>query len=216
MPGTGRRILVVEDELLTASLLEQSLASQGFSVATAPTAASALDQVDRFDPDCALIDIALGDGPSGLDLAHVLHREYPWIALLILTNLPDPRLAGHGEAGPPPGCGFLRKERVRDTSHLLESLESVIGERLADVRDDMDPHRPLAVLTRAQVEILRLVALGFNNEAIARQRGVTRSSVERSIIRIFRALDIDTHGELNPRVEAARRFMLATGIPSRR
>lgn len=215
MPGTGRRILLVEDEQLTASLLEQSLTSQGFGVATAASAADALAAVDRFDPDAALIDIALGDGPSGLDLAHVLHREHPWIALLILTKQPDPRVAGLLEGNLPPGCGFLRKELVRDANHLLESIESVFAARLADVRHDTDPNRPLAALTRAQVEILRLIALGYNNEAIAEQRGVTRSSVERSIIRIFRSLEIETRGELNPRVEAARRFMLASGIPSR-
>lgn len=215
MPGTGRRILLIEDEQLTASLLEQSLTSQGFTVATAGNAADALAAVDRFDPDAALIDIALGDGPSGLDLAHVLHREHPWIALLILTKQPDPRVAGPFEGDLPPGCGFLRKELVRNADHLLESIESVFASRLTDVRHDTDPNRPLAALTRGQIEILRLIALGYNNEAIAEQRGVTRSSVERSIIRIFRSLQIETRADLNPRVEAARQFMLASGIPSR-
>lgn len=32
-----------------------------------------------------------------------------------------------------------------------------------------------------QVEILRLMALGYNNDDIARERGITRSSVERSM-----------------------------------
>ena len=215
MPGTGRRLLLVEDEPLTSSLLEQSLTGHGFSVATATTAADALAQVDTFDPDAALIDIALGDGPSGLDLAHILHREHPWIALLILTKQPDLRVAGLVEDDLPPGCGFLRKELVRDAQHLLESLESVLASRLTDVRHDTDPNRPLAALTKAQVEILRLMALGYTNDFIAEQRGVTRSSVERSIIRIFRALDIETRGDLNPRVEAVRQFMMASGIPSR-
>lgn len=215
MAATGRRILLVEDERLTASLLEQSLTGHGFSVTTAASAADALAAVDRFDPDAALIDIALGDGPSGLDLAHILHREHPWIALLILTKQPDPRVAGLAESDLPPGCGFLRKELVRDAGHLLDSLESVFAARLTEVRHDTDPDRPLAALTTAQVEVLRLMALGYNNDSIAELRGVTRSSVERSIIRIFRALDIQTHGDLNPRVEAVRQFMLASGIPSR-
>lgn len=215
MPGSGRRILLVEDERLIASLLEESLRAQGFGVVTASSAADALARIDDFDPDAALIDIALGDGPNGIDLAHVLHAEYPWVALLILTKQPDPRLAGVAESDLPPGCGFLRKEMVRNAEHLLECLESVFAARVPEVRHDTDPHRPLAVLTRAQIEVLRLIALGYNNDAIAERRGVSRSSVERSIIRIFRSLQIETHGDLNPRVEAARQFMLASGIPGR-
>lgn len=216
MLGAGRRILLVEDEQFTASLIEQSLLAQGFDVRVAPEAATALAEVDRFDPDAALIDIILGDGPSGIDLAHILHREHPWIALLILTKHPDPRTAGSLQDDLPVGCGFLRKERVRDTDHLLQSLESVIAAQTLDVRHDITPDRPLGQLTKAQVEVLRLMALGYNNDYIARERGVTLSSVERTIIRIFRALDIKTHGELNPRVEAVRQFILASSVPVRR
>lgn len=216
MPGAGRRILLVEDEQLTASLLEHSLLAQGFEVRTAPDAATALVEVDQFDPDAALIDITLGDGPSGLDLAHILHRENPWLALLILTKHPDPRTAGLKENDLPPGCGFLRKELVRNADHLLESLESVIAGQTEDVRHDTAVERPLDVLTKAQVGILRLMALGYNNDYIARERGITRSSVERSIIRIFRTLQIETHGDLNPRVEAVRQFIVASSVPVRR
>ena len=216
MPGAGRRILLVEDEQLTASLIEHSLRAQGFEVRTASDAAKALAEVDQFDPDAALIDITLGDGPSGLDLAHILHRENPWLALMILTKHPDPRSAGLMESDLPPGCGFLRKELVRNTDHLLESLESVIAGETADVRHDNAGDRPFDALTKAQLGILRLMALGYNNEYIARERGITRSSVERSIIRIFRTLQIETHGDLNPRVEAVRQFIMASSVPARR
>lgn len=66
MPGASRRILLMEDEQFTAPLIEQSLLAQGFDVRTAPDAAQALAEADRFAPDAALIDISLGDGPSGL------------------------------------------------------------------------------------------------------------------------------------------------------
>lgn len=216
MPRDARRILVVEDEALTASLLELSLATQGFEVRTAPDAATALAEADRFDPDAALIDISLGDGPSGLDVAHILHREHPWIALLILTKHPDARTPGLSDGDLPPRCGFLRKDRVRDTAHLLDSLEEVLVEPTAQVRDDQDPSRPLSALSSTQIEILRLMALGYDNDYIAHSRGISRSSVERWVIQIFRALEIPTRGDLNPRVEATRQFIIASGVPQRR
>ena len=69
------------------------------------------------------------------------------------------------------------------------------------------PSKPLAALSRAQLEVLRLVAQGYTNDYIAQTKGTSRSSVERWLTEIFRLLDIDTHGHLNPRVEAARAFI---------
>ncbi|MFM8896003.1 MAG: response regulator [Actinomycetales bacterium] len=215
MSVTGRRLLVVEDEPLMASLLSEVLVAQGFVVQTAANTLQARSAVDAFDPDAALLDISLGDGPSGLDLAHVLDRKYPHIALLFLTKHSDARTAGLTDQDLPVGCGFLRKDRVRDTGYLLESLESVLAERPDRVRDDQDPTKPLAPLNAQQLEVLRLMAQGYTNDYIARVKGASLSSVERWVMQVFRSLDIDTRGDLNPRVEAVRRFVAAASLPER-
>jgi DNA-binding NarL/FixJ family response regulator len=41
------------------------------------------------DPDVAILDVALGKGASGIDLAHVARDAYPATALLLLTRYPD-------------------------------------------------------------------------------------------------------------------------------
>ena len=207
--------MIVEDDPLTSSLLSDSLRAQGFAVLVAGDVVAALAAVDEFDPDVALIDLALGEGPSGLDLAHVLHREHPWIALLLLTKHPDLRTAGISEDELPPGCGFLRKDRVRDAVHLVAGIEAVLADRPEAVRDDQDPSKPLGTLTSRQLEILRYVALGYTNDYIARRMGTSRSSVERWVTDIFRRLNISTQGDLNPRVEAARRFIAVAALPER-
>lgn len=215
MKLAGRRVLVVEDEPLTASLLSGSLSSQGFAVEIAGDVVEALAVVDRFDPDAALIDISLGDGPNGIDLAHVLREQSPWIALLFLTKHSDLRTAGLSVDDLPPGCGFMRKDRVRDALHLLQNLESVLADQQEPVRDDQDPAKLLAGLSSNQMEIMRLMAQGYTNDYIARYKGMSRSSIERWIIEIFRALKIDTRGDLNPRVEAVRHFIEASNLPNR-
>ena len=55
----------------------------------------------------------------------------------------------------------------------------------------------------------------MTNEAIARQRGTTERSVERRLSAVFRALGIDALPGVNPRVEAARLYIDAAGVPSR-
>jgi DNA-binding NarL/FixJ family response regulator len=211
---TTRRLLVVEDEPLMASLLASALTTAGFDVDVAKDVLQARESVRNFDPDAVLLDISLGDGPTGLDLAHVLHKQRPDIALIVLTKFPDPRTAGVETTMIPPNCGFLRKDRVRDTDYLLESIEAALTDRGGEVRDGDDTH-PLAGLSAKHLSVLRLMATGYTNEHIAALKEASQSTVERWVVEIFRALQIDTKGILNPRVEAVRRFISAAGVPDR-
>jgi DNA-binding NarL/FixJ family response regulator len=215
MPGSGRRLLVVEDEPLMASLLADVLIANGFSVRIASDVLAARKEVKEFDPDGALIDISLGDGPSGLDLAHVLSKQRPDIALLILTKHADGRAAGSEPGQIPESCGFLRKDRVRDTEYLLAQLESVLTDRAHEVRDDLDDAHPLSKLTPRQLEVLRLMAMGYTNEFIAQYTESSLSSVERWVMQVFRALGLDSRGPVNPRVEAVRIFIASSSMPDR-
>ena len=122
MPGGGRKLLVVEDEPLMASLLAESLNAANFNVETAPDAAKARKVIDRFDPDILLLDISLGDGPSGVHLAHAVHETRPDIAILILTKHPDAKSATSDGLDLPPNVGFFRKHLVYDISYLLNAI----------------------------------------------------------------------------------------------
>jgi len=208
-------MLIVEDEPLMASLLADMLVSHNFRVQTAEDVVQARSAIREFDPDGILMDISLGDGPSGLDLARVLSRQRPDIAIVFLTKHPDPRTAGLEAEDVPEGCGFLRKDRVRDTDYLLESIEAVMTDRPRDVRHDMDPGKPLEALSSKHIEVLRLMATGYTNEHIAKVKGVALSTVERWTAEIFRDLGIDARNGVNPRVEAVRQFIAAAGIPER-
>ena len=214
MTDPGRRLLVVEDDTFMASLLADALRSHGFEVSTASDLLGALQEVARFDPDAALLDIEIGDGPSGIDLARVLAKQNPGIALIFLTRHPDPRTTGQF-VELPKGCGFLSKARVRDTGYLADAIDAVLREHVKEVRHDMDPAKPLADLSARQMEVLRMIALGYTNERIATTKGVTKSSVERWTTEIFATLGIDSAGDLNPRIEAARIFIAAAGLPAR-
>ena len=211
---TDRRVLIVEDDRLMSGLLATVLERHGFVVEVASDVPSALIGVEAFDPDLALLDISLGDGPSGLDLAHVLSRQRPDVALLFLTKHSDPRTMWLADSVPD-RSGFLCKEKVRDTEYLLTSMEAVLADHPERVRHDRDATNPLASLSARQFEVLRLMSMGYTNESIAHLTQASLPSVERWIMQVFRALGIETRGKLNPRVEAVRRFVAATHLPSR-
>jgi DNA-binding NarL/FixJ family response regulator len=50
-------------------------------------------------------------------------------------------------------------------------------------------------LTQTEVDVLRAVAQGKSNAAIALERGVTRNAVERRLMSAYEKLDVKTRGE---------------------
>ena len=214
MLGRSRRVLIVEDEPLVSALLEQTLQSVDFVTSRAHNAVEARRQITLFDPDIALLDIDLGPGANGIDVAHILNTKHPDIAILFLTKFPDLRSAGLRMEDLPAGSGFLRKELVGNTEYLTNAIENVLGER-PEIRDDLKPDRPLSALTKNQVEALRLLASGYTNAEIAKRRQTSVSSVEQLLNATFKNLGIQTSDDINPRIEAVRIFIGAAGIPNR-
>lgn len=212
MATNSRSVLVVEDDGLLRDLIARALEGAGMLVETAATAADAKRAFSRMDPDAAVIDIELGPGPNGFDLADVLRSRAPHVAVVFLTNLPDPRFASRGGDEIAGGVSYLRKSRLTDVATLIDALDATMrGSQRGMPRHDRDPERPLGRLTRKQVDVLRLIAAGLTNAQIARERGVTVKAVEDTIGRIATALDIEASDEVNLRVAIARRDLDDTG-----
>jgi CheY-like chemotaxis protein len=74
------RILVVDDETDTQELVEGLLAYQGITCTAVPTAETALDELEQFDPTLILIDLAL-PGMDGWGLLHHLMNDPRWNAI---------------------------------------------------------------------------------------------------------------------------------------
>ena len=67
------RVLVVEDDEVTARVLYDNLIFEGFDVSQAPTGAAALKLAEASPPDVVLLDVTLPD-MSGFDLCRPLRR----------------------------------------------------------------------------------------------------------------------------------------------
>lgn len=204
-------MLVVEDEALVSSLLADILTQSGFEVQICRSASEASEALVEFDPDIALLDINLGGGPSGLDLGHILHRTSPHVGLVFLTKYLDPRL--RRDRAVPPGSAFLDKRSITDTHLLIRAIESVLRDEPAPPRDDTVMRCGLDELTSTQLETLRLAAMGWTNAAIAKQRQTNERAVEKRLRAVYLAMGIPTNADVNPRVEAIRRYIAEAGLP---
>lgn len=210
-----RRALVVDDERLIAALVSQALAGAGFEVEVAHSAAAASEAFATFDPDVAVLDISLGRGASGLDLAHLAAQSYPGTALLLLTRYPDLRTAQISEKELPANCGFLSKTSVGDASVLLDAVEAALRETSLLAEGSPGEAGPLACLTRTQLQVLRLAAEGYTTSEIARRRNCTVSAVEKILGTVYQRLGIVAGGAIHPRVEAVRIYASSAVMPER-
>jgi DNA-binding NarL/FixJ family response regulator len=206
-----RHVVVVENESLLRDLIGKSLEKAGFTVSTAANASDAKRAFAASDPDAMVIDIELGPGPDGFDLAAAIIADSPSTGIVFLTNLPDPRLAGKDNKAIPKHAAYLRKSNLVDSQVLVDALNAVLSEQEPTrFRHDLDSSRPFANLSRKQLEILTQIADGKTNQQIANARNTSIRAVEGIVSRTFEALGIDVQAEGNARVEAAKQFFSAT------
>ena len=208
-----RSVVVVEDNALIRSLVANLLEGSNFEVQTAANALDAKRAVRVVDPDAAIIDINLGDGPDGFDVAQALRKQNPELAIVFLTSQPDPRFSGKSQDAVVKNAVYLNKSILDGTDALLQALEAALLERdTAKFRHDLLDSRPFANLNKSQLQVLRWIAEGKTNQQISELRKRSLTATESLIARTLQAVGIDRDAGLNARVAAAVKFISDTHI----
>ena len=92
-PGPGLRVLVVEDEALIALELECLLGDLGHvTVGVAGSSREAIALARSTEPDVALVDVHLIDGPTGVEVARALSADPRTTVVFMTANakrIPD-------------------------------------------------------------------------------------------------------------------------------
>ena len=112
-------ILIVEDEALVASYIEEVLGESGYHVAgIAASGPEALSLAAETRPDLALVDIRLTGPIDGIELACRLRRSFS-LPAIFLTGLVDGSTSERAQAAQP--LGFLRKPFL--PSQVFKAIE---------------------------------------------------------------------------------------------
>ena len=202
----GRSVLLVEDDSLMRTALAAGLSHHGLDVTAVGDARSAMTAFATTSPDVAVLDLHLGTGPTGIDLAVGMRERAPDVGLVLLTSFTDPRLLRTSLDSIPAGMLYLVKQSVDDLSLLVAAIESA-----AAAAHSPAAAAPRSPLTAAQADTLRLLAAGLSNSEIARVRVVTEATVEKTIARTAQALGIPHEGTVNQRVALARTYFRLIG-----
>lgn len=208
------KLLVVEDDGLTRSSLASALRVQGFEViGEAASASEAMRLAQAGRPDVALLDLDLGAGPNGADIAIALRRVNPGIGIVVLTTYDSPRLLSREAPDLPPRTVFLRKRDVESVGDLVHAVRLALEPRNRGV---ISTPGMAEQFTDAQLSIMRAVADGLTNAEIARRRNVSERAVEQMMRRIAQRLELpgDT-SSFNQRVQLTRAYLEMTGNVAR-
>jgi DNA-binding NarL/FixJ family response regulator len=218
-PAKPLRIVVGEDQPLVREGVVQVLRDGGFEVvAVAADAEDLVRKARAHRPDVVVTDIQMPPNQSadGLRAAQAIRAELPETGVLVLSQFLEPEYAMELLGDGARGVGYLLKERVGDTSTLIDAVERVGGGGSA-----LDPEvvqamvgrtraqNPLGELTPREIEVLELMAEGRSNRGIAAKLVVTVAAVERHVTGIFSKLG------LAPAEEDHRRVLAVLGYLNR-
>jgi DNA-binding response OmpR family regulator len=97
LPGKGKRVLVVEDDIALVALVSRALSSQGYEVETARDGLEGLTKLDQAPPHLLIIDVMMPQ-LDGMTFVRAIkaHRETRHIPVIFVTARSDSRSVVEG------------------------------------------------------------------------------------------------------------------------
>lgn len=214
------RVVIAEDNALLREGLVLLLTSSGHEVVgVAGTGPEILPLLREQRPDVAVLDVRMPPTfrDEGLRAAIRAREELPGLPVLVLSQYVEESYAAELLGGGAAGMGYLLKDRVGRVDEFLEALDrvaaggtaldpEVVGEFLTRRRNT-----PVESLTPREREVLKLMAEGLDNAAIADALVVTERSVSKHIGNIFLKLGLPPTEGGHRRVLAVLAFLEAPG-----
>ncbi|ELP63770.1 response regulator [Streptomyces turgidiscabies] len=211
-PAGPLRVVIADDHAVVRAGLRALLEGEPDLdvIAEAGSGEEAVGLVARMLPDVALMDLRFGSPGNGIDGVEAIRRlaaEAPGVAVVMLTSY-----AGRADvvraleagargyvlkAGPPEE--LFRAVRGAATGALGLAPE-IVGELVGQV---VSPERELS---GREIEVVRLMAEGLSNRAIAAALFLSEATVKTHLVRVYRKLKVDNRAAAVS--EAVRRGVL--------
>lgn len=172
------RILVVDDHPLLRDGIAAVLSAQPdlLPVGEAADGLQALQAYRALRPDLVLLDLQL-PGMSGIDVIVALRKEFPQARIVVVTaSRGDVQAVRALEAG---ASGYLLKSALR--RELVETVRAVYHGRRqvqAEVAADIAEHLLGDSLSAREIQVLRSVAAGNSNKAVAALLAIAEETVK--------------------------------------
>lgn len=197
------RVLVADDHSLFRDGIISLLEAAGFEVVgQVGDGQSAIEATLRLHPDLVLLDITMPQ-VDGLEALHQIKAKLPETQVVMLTvSDDDTDLFKAVEAG---ALGYLLKDLSADEFlEMLDGLqhgEAAITRRMATrlmkgfAAISQQQIEQEEKLTQREIELLRLVAGGMSNKAVAQTLSISENTVKYHLRNILQKLNAQNRTE---------------------
>ncbi|MEV6924072.1 response regulator transcription factor [Dactylosporangium sp. NPDC051485] len=191
------RVLIAEDQPLLRDGLTRMLTAYGFEVVAAVAEGTGLTEaLLAHRPDVSVIDVRLPPTftDEGLRAVLAARAESPALPVLILSQYVEQLYARELLSDRSGAVGYLLKDRIGDVQQFIDAIRQVAaGHTVMDpevVSQLLHRRSSLDGLTPREREVLRLMAEGRSNAAIADALTITEKSVSNLINALFAKLGL--------------------------
>ena len=193
------RVLIADDHALTLAAVRDALQEDGGIriVAEASSGRAALAAVQRSAPEVVLLDMHMPGAIDGPTCAERIRKRFPEVRVVMLSGFTDEasiRMAFRRGVH-----AFISK--AVDPRDIAPALRLAVSDTVYYAPPDGGPleAEDLAEsLSEREATVLKAVAAGLSNQAIAKRLWVSEHTVKFHLTNIFRKLDVSN------RTEAAR------------
>lgn len=207
------RVLIADDHALVRKGIAALLAREAdlTVVGEAENGRTAIERTAALQPDVVLMDLVMPE-MDGIDAIRAILAAQPEMRILVLTGFADD--ANVFPAVKAGALGYLLKDAdpemlvqaIRQVANGESSLHPLIARKiLHEMAHPAEAAAPTQPLTEREQEVLRLVAQGLSNRAIAEQLVITEMTVRSHVSNILSKL------HLVSRIQAAL-YALRTGL----
>jgi len=190
MTRMERRTLIITDNVMSATLIRRTLrdASFGDIIGFINIRRICETEVRRLAPDVVIVDEA---GPRALVLARIqdARSALPEATIILLAADMDASWLRQAASAGIDTALRRRPDAISLGALIREVVDGNIFNAVAG--EPMSPTpEPVTDLTVRELEILRLVAAGFPNGAIAAQLWITEQTVKFHLSNVYRKLGV--------------------------
>jgi two-component system response regulator NreC len=195
------RLLLADDHTLFREGLRALFASEGDIevVGEACDGEEAVRRASELEPDVVVMDILM-PGLNGIEATRRIRAARPDVKVLVLSMYDDEEHVRRLLAAGASGCMLKRAtsdQLVRALREVVDggmALDPAVAAKLVKdyvrrVQREQEA-RPSGELTPRELEVLRLVAEGHSNQAIAGKLGLSRKTVDVHRTNLMRKLDL--------------------------